>query len=144
VNLRKNAQSKVNPQKPTNSADTIDSRDKSLTLALKAARQGAKQGEIFTPEAIALFASLSRHHLTVPTARRYERVAQFEPVRVHLKINEDYPSTIPVQSMPPSVLMNLPQLPKEVEYRIVGRDLVLLDVGTNLVVDIAPNVVPSS
>jgi len=40
--------------------------------------------------------------------------------------------------------MNLPQLPKEVEYRIVGRDLILLDVGTNLVVDIAPNVVPSS
>jgi len=61
-----------------------------------------------------------------------------------LKINEDYPSTVPVQSMPPSVLMNLPQLPKEVEYRIVGRDLILLDVGTNLVVDIAPNVVPSS
>lgn len=145
VNLRKNAQSKVNPQKPTNSADTIDSRDKSLTLALKAARQGAKQGEIFTPEAIALFRKLiATSFNSSDGAKVRASLRNSEPVRVHLKINEDYPSTIPVQSMPPSVLMNLPQLPKEVEYRIVGRDLVLLDVGTNLVVDIAPNVVPSS
>jgi hypothetical protein len=146
VALRKSAQSKVNPQKPTNSADTLDSRDKLLTQELKAARQGAKQGEMFTPEAVVLFRKLVASSFNSSDGAKVRAsLRHAEPVsKFALKINEDYPSTVPVQSMPPSVLMNLPQLPKEVEYRIVGRDLILLDVGTNLVVDIAPNVVPSS
>ena len=44
--------------------------------------------------------------------------------------------------MPPSLLMALPQLPRELDYRIVGRDLVLHDVNADLVVDIIPNALP--
>ena len=40
----------------------------------------------------------------------------------------------------PSLMMRLPALPDELEYRIVGRDLVLLDVSINLVVDILEHV----
>jgi hypothetical protein len=38
--------------------------------------------------------------------------------------------------MPPTVLRALPALPDELEYRFVGRDLVLIDIHANLVVDI--------
>ncbi len=95
VNLRKNAQSKVNPQKPTNSADTLDSRDKSLTQELKAARQGAKQGEIFTPEAIALFRKLMATSFNSSDGAKVRAsLRHAEPVsKFALKINEDYPST---------------------------------------------------
>jgi hypothetical protein len=41
-------------------------------------------------------------------------------------------------------LLRLPQLPKEVEYRFVGRDLILRDVAANLIVDFLPNAVPQS
>jgi hypothetical protein len=40
----------------------------------------------------------------------------------------------------PSLMMRLPALPDELEYRMVGRDLVLLDASINLVVDILENV----
>ena len=38
------------------------------------------------------------------------------------------------------LLRRLPSLPPELEYRFVGRDLVLVDVDLNLVVDILENV----
>ena len=146
VDLRKKAQGKVNPQKPTNSAEKIDDQEKYLAQEIKTARQDAKQGEIFTPDATALLRKLLKSSFNSADGGKVRAsLRRAEPVStVSLKINGEYPSTVPVQSMPPSVLMNLPRLPKEVEYRIVGRDLILLDVGTNLVIDIAPGVVPSS
>jgi len=44
--------------------------------------------------------------------------------------------------MPPSLLSNLPLLPPELEYRTVGRDVVLRDVGANLIVDVVAGVIP--
>jgi len=67
-----------------------------------------------------------------------------EPLaRVPLEINGAYPDHVPLQTMPPSVLSNLPQLPKALEYRIVGRDLVLRDIDANMVVDFLPNALPA-
>lgn len=63
-----------------------------------------------------------------------------EPVHLHLRVNESYPANIPLQSTPPSLLLNLPMLPQEVEYRIEGRGLILLDVRANLVVDLIEDV----
>jgi hypothetical protein len=42
--------------------------------------------------------------------------------------------------MPPSLLLNLPELPKELEYRFVGRELVLRDSAANLIVDVLPDI----
>ena len=42
--------------------------------------------------------------------------------------------------MPPSLLLNLPKLPKELEYRFVGRELILRDIAANLIVDVIPEV----
>jgi len=41
-----------------------------------------------------------------------------------------------VAAMWPAVLLALPELPPELEYRLVERDLVLLDPALNLVVDV--------
>ena len=37
------------------------------------------------------------------------------------------------------LLANLPQLPEDMEYRVVGSDLVLRDVDANIIVDLIPN-----
>jgi hypothetical protein len=39
--------------------------------------------------------------------------------------------------------MNLPRLPKDLEYRIMGHDLALHDIGPNLIVDFIPGAIPS-
>ena len=65
-----------------------------------------------------------------------------EPVAVPLRVNESYPESVPLQTTPPSLLRNLPKLPPELEYRVVGRALVLRDTGANLIVDLLPNALP--
>ena len=42
---------------------------------------------------------------------------------------------------PPCVLAALPELPQELQYRFLGRDLVLVDIGANLIVDVLPDAV---
>jgi hypothetical protein len=65
-----------------------------------------------------------------------------EPVKMELQVNQSYPENVPLQSTPPSLLLNLPQLPDGLEYRLVGRELVLRDSEANIVVDYVPNALP--
>jgi len=46
--------------------------------------------------------------------------------------------------MPPDILQALPPLPEELQYRIVDRDLVLIDMHADLVVDILFDALPAS
>ena len=63
-------------------------------------------------------------------------------MQLQLRVNDSYPSKVPLQSTPPTLLMNLPKLPEELEYRLVGRSLVLRCAKGNLIVDFIPNVMP--
>jgi len=63
---------------------------------------------------------------------------------MELQINESYPEKVPLQSTPPTLLMNLPELPKGLEYRILGRELVLRDSDANIIVDYVPNALPAT
>jgi hypothetical protein len=77
-----------------------------------------------------------------PEAQRIRKSLEHaEPVQGQLRVNAPYPS-VPLQSTPPSLLLNLPPLPSEVDYRLVGRALVLRDVQANLIVDFVPNAIP--
>jgi hypothetical protein len=40
--------------------------------------------------------------------------------------------------MPPNILLRLPELPKDMEYRFVGRHLILRDVRANMIIDEIP------
>lgn len=58
-------------------------------------------------------------------------------------VNERYSWSWP-SFAPPPVLAALPVLPVELQYRFVGRDLVLVDIEANLVVDVLPDALPIS
>jgi hypothetical protein len=66
------------------------------------------------------------------------------PVKVPPAINTDYPTTLPLATVPPNLLLKLPTLPEELEYRFLGRHLILRDVRANLIVDFIPDVVPAA
>jgi len=59
------------------------------------------------------------------------------------EVNEVYPS-VWGRAMWPTVLNALPVLPAFLQYRLAGRDLVLLDADANLVVDVLTNALPAS
>ena len=133
------------PPAPTTSATKLKDSQEGIRSRIQANRAGAKQGDIFTPQVSEYF------HRQIASAfhgKRGKRVLaslqHAEPnTQVPLQINQPYPDGVPLQSMPPTLLLKLPKLPKELQYRIVGRNLVLLDIEPNLAVDILPDAIPA-
>jgi len=123
----------------------IKSRQEMLAAQLRDIRKNAKHGDIFTPPVAALFKRLM--YPEVKGAERKETREALEEedgevAEVWLKVNGTWPDSEPLTTMPANILGNLPQLPKDVEYRIANkRHLVLRDVDANIIVDFIYNAI---
>lgn len=128
----------------TASQAEIAARATGLGQGIVAARSAAKPGDIFTTEVATLFATLIREEYSrrPPAVRESREDAQEELPDFVPAVNQLYPTTYPLATFPATLLQVLPELPKEVEYRIVGHHLILRDVEANLIVDLMPNAVP--
>jgi len=135
VKIHKSAGATLEPLRSTVSQEKIRHHQHELREAILAQRAGAVQGNIFTPEIGAEFRRLIGIAYQTEDQHIRESLKRSEPVKLRFRVNQEYPDDKPLQSMPSSLLLNLPQLPPELEYRLVGRDLVLRDVGANLIVD---------
>lgn len=145
MKLRKKAESGIPAFKPTDSAHKINEHRRLLAASIQAARLQAKQGDIFSPEITQEFKRLISMAYRAEATKVRATLRNDEPVNdVCVKVNAVYPERIPLQTTPPSILLNLPELPRELDYRIVGRTLVLRDVGANLIVDYIPGAIPPS
>jgi hypothetical protein len=126
-------------------SDPAKIRDAQVALAKKIAamRKTARQGDIFTPEVRPLLRRLMYPELKGAEGRETkEEIKEDKPAKpVPLKVNAPYPEGEPLPTMPANLLQNLPQLPEEVEYRIVGKTLILRDVTANIIVDFLPNAI---
>jgi hypothetical protein len=60
---------------------------------------------------------------------------------VPLEVNAKYPETAPLPTVPVNLLLSLPPLPDDLEYRILGKHLILRDVKANIIIDYIPNVI---
>jgi len=144
VKLHKTVRAEVHGLKPTKSPEAIARYEHSLARGIRAARRGSVQGNIFTPEIAAEFSrliSLTMHGPDAAAIRGSLRHA--EPLAPRkIRVNSAYPHATPLQSTPPSLLLNLPSVPPEVDYRVVGHSLILRDTEANLIVDFIPNAIP--
>lgn len=61
---------------------------------------------------------------------------------VPLKINAPYPESKEMVEMSPTLLLALPQLPKQLRYRFVGTSLILMDRENGLIVDYMKKALP--
>ena len=106
-----------------------------LDIEIRRLRPDAREGEIFTREVGTLIRS--RVEAAVRNAGWIPPDPEIDgggrPVRRVAEVNAVYPY---FGTHPWSVFRALPPLPEELEYRLVGRDLVLIDVTANLVVDV--------
>jgi hypothetical protein len=143
VNLQKSMAKGLPAPKPTEEPQIIIDHQHELAKRIRGARHQARQGDIFTVEISKEFLRLlglaKQGENDAHIKRSLERA---EPVRLTLHVNDAYPADIPLQSTPPTMLMNLPSLPPGLEYRIASRALVLRDATANIVIDLIPNAVP--
>jgi hypothetical protein len=137
LQLRKGIESQLTQLKSTPSQEKISHHEDALGRAVRNARKKAQPVDIFKPEISAEIRRLITIAMQPGDAEHIRQsLRHAEPVQLHLNVNERYPANVPLQSSPPSLLGNLPPLPPEIEYRITGRDLVLLDAKANLIVDL--------
>jgi hypothetical protein len=141
--LHKSAAAELPRLKPTQSSGTINHHEQDLAAKIRHMRRNAKKGDIFTPGIGLEFRrliGLTLQGTAAVTIRNSLRRA--EPVSLRIRVNDTYPASIPLQSTPPTLLQDLPPLPKELDYRLIGGDLVLRDVDANLVVDLIARAIP--
>jgi hypothetical protein len=145
ASLRKSIESALPVLKPTDLPEMITGRQQALARKIREARANAKRGDIFTESATKAFRRTIRAEFRGPHGKGARAtIRQGEPLnKVHLHVNEPYPDGVPFTTVPPSLLLEFPKLPDQVvTYRIVGHDLILLDVEANLVVDRIPEIIP--
>ncbi len=129
--------------KPTDSPATILDHQRLLAGKIQQKRTQEGQGNIFSPAISQEIRRLVAIAMQGSNATHIQKsLKHAEPVRLKFKVNDTYPSDVPLQSTPPTLLQNLPHVPPEVEYRIVDHALVLRDVAANLIVDFIPGAIP--
>jgi len=124
----------------------------SLARAIRARRAAAQRGDIFDAKVIPTLVARVRTELEGAEARPARKVLRegnpkFDEegyVPVTVRVNADYPVKAPVSTVPASVLLVLPPLPPDLDYRFVGRDLILRDAEANLIVDYILGAVPAA
>jgi hypothetical protein len=142
VTFHNNVEKMVPALKETASPEEIAKREAALSAALIKSRPDAKQGDFFIPQFQLYLKEIIRKDFAHrPAAARKALVVEI-PKGIEVGINKPYPTTLPLATFPGNLLKELPELPKELEYRIVGRHLILRDVKGNVVVDIMRDVFP--
>lgn len=118
-----------------------------LAGSIRAARSFAQLGDSFTRDVrlvlrIDIRDALDAAHIDV-TDLIEELEADVSPGSElpPVEVNGPFPWAFGA-AVPPMLLDRLPALPVEVQYRFIGRNLVLVDLDANLVVDILPDALP--
>jgi len=121
----------------------IVNHKQALEKAIRNARSDARPGDIFGPSRDQ-FVSVLRSEVHGRDGTPVKKmIREDDPNKnaktVPLAVNAAYPDASPLSTVPPTLLLRLPELPESLDYRFVGKALVLRDVRANLIVDFIPN-----
>lgn len=128
-------------------ANSMEARKLAASNALLQARSSARQGDLFTVATAEQIRRVIRSEVkgaAGSSARKLSKEGNpsAEGTPFIPKVNVLYPKDAPLSTVPPTILLRLPQLPKGVEYRFVGKTLILYDADTRLILDLLPNALP--
>lgn len=123
--------------------EEIEAYQKKFVEQLRAMRAGTKPGYIFRPEFTAYVRETIKTEFPPrDKAEIKQTILEAENKAVPLKINYPYPESQELTQIPPTLLLKLPTLPKEVKFRFVGKHLLLVDTDHGLIVDYTLNALP--
>jgi hypothetical protein len=105
-------------------------------------RADAKPGDLFIPDMQTYVRTLLADVFAGPLGAAERKAVHDEPHPVSPVINKRYPDEVPLSTMPPKLLANLPTLPDQLEYRFVHNDLILLDVHAHVILDFIAGAMP--
>jgi hypothetical protein len=144
VKLRERVKGRVPKLSKDSTPEQIAAFEKASVEALKAARAGAKPGDLFTPDVAKVIRTVLKTEFKPSEKKEIRKVVLDKEtnIPVPLKVNYPYPDPKEFVEMPATLLLKLPQLPKQVKYRYVGRNLILVDTDNNLIIDYMLDALP--
>jgi hypothetical protein len=142
--LHKHAEKSLPKLKNTSKQEVIAAQQQALVNKIRELRSNARRGDIFTPSATLAIAHSIKAVFAGPDAHRVRNTIQAgEPLEgFKVEVNQRYPESLPFTTLPPTLLRELPRLPDEMAYRILGSALLLVDRKANMIVDFMPNAIP--
>jgi hypothetical protein len=116
---------------------TADRHQRALSQLIQQERRQARQGDLFDPAMQALVRELLRPVFSGKDGRMLHDEIQDNEYKgkAPLKVNARYPDDVPLSTMPPQILLALPKLPGELEYRFINTNLILFDPHAHIIVD---------
>jgi hypothetical protein len=142
--LHKDAEKSLPKLKKKSKQAVIAAREQALVTKIRQLRSNARRGDIFTPSATEAITRVIKTVFAGPDAQPVRDTIQAgEPLEgFEVQVNQRYPDNLPFTTVPPTLLRKLPGLPDEVDYRILGSALLLVDRKANMIVDFIPNAIP--
>ena len=124
--------------------EEIELHKKQFQERVRAARTSAKHSDVFTPDAANLIRAIIKDEFKGRDRAelRDTVLKKADTKAVPLRVNYPYPESEELLEMPATLLLRLPQLPKQVRYRFVGQNLLLVDRENGLIVDYMTNALP--
>ena len=122
---------------------TLQNVETTMAARLRERRPQARPGAILGPVAERIRA-IVREEINGPQGP--SMLAAIEESNIHgvlARVNHRYPPGLPRVTMPSPMLAKLPPLPAELEYRFLGRSMLLVDARASLVVDVLQDVLPA-
>jgi hypothetical protein len=119
----------------TDDPATIEKAESELARRLRVARPGAIRGEFFTPP---IEREFKKALIVEMSASTWAAIMDGNPGEFPYEINATYQKGKSVSTVPPNILALLPTLPKDIQYRFVGRHLILHDTRANVIIDRIP------
>ena len=127
----------------------IETYRESFEAGVRNARAGAKRSDIFNHDGSDYIRRTLKANFTGKDRVELREIVfdgeatpPLAMKAVKVRVNYPYPDQVEFVEMPPTVLLNLPQLPPEVKYRFVGHNLLLIDSDNNLILDYMTNALP--
>jgi hypothetical protein len=141
--VRDKVKASLAPPTSTKDAHEIASRQQVLAAAVRRARAAARPGDVFLPEVVPILRRAIQDDFGERSPKERAATLQQVPDGLTLGVNDAYPKSVMLATVPPKLIAALPRLPDGLEYRFVGRRLILHDSITNLVVDVIEEALPT-
>jgi hypothetical protein len=145
MQVHNDVEGKLSLQSSLDEGEDVFAAVEAMQSGIRKARADARRGAILTADVGALIRMRLESRLAA-CGQKVEDVLAFinderAPGAPHPKINERFPWESG-SAMWPSFMGVLPPLPEELVYRFADRDLVLIDLHADLVVDILADALP--
>lgn len=145
LEVRKKISLELPPMRVTPRAAEINAASDALARAVQRARPNARQGVFFTPEVSSVIRrQLAQALASTDRAGVIALLNEEEPTVRRPTIHMRFPAGAVLASTPAVLLDALPPLPPELEYRFIGRILVIRDIHAALILDYLSPALPAS